>query len=159
MNNVYVALENIRSLYNIGAIFRTCSFFGVTKVLLVGYSGRNFDTRGNVVLHEEIKKSSLGSEKDIEINFVENSNELILYAKKNDLQIVSIEQNEKSTKLCNWKPTDNTILVFGNEVDGVSKEILEASNEIVEIERVGKHNSLNVTTACGIILSFTQREH
>lgn len=153
MPNVYVALENLRSLYNIGAIFRTCSFFGVTKVLLVGYSGRNFDTKGNVILHDEVKKSSLGAEKDLEIVFLETSFDLVEFAKKYNLEIVSVEQDPKSTKLGNWKPSDNSILVFGNEVDGVSKEILDNSEDIVEIERIGTHNSLNVTTACGIILS------
>lgn len=144
-----MALENLRSLYNIGAIFRTCSFFGVKKVLLVGYSGRNFDTRGRPVLHEEIKKSSLGSEDDLEITFVDD---LIKYASDNNLRLVSIEQSPNSVKLQNWKPLPSTIIVFGNEVDGVSSPVLETSEKIVEIEKSGTHNSLNVTTACGIVL-------
>jgi tRNA G18 (ribose-2'-O)-methylase SpoU len=153
MENIYVALENLRSLYNIGAIFRTCSFFGVKKVLLAGYSGRNFDTKGRVVLHEEIKKSSLSSEKDLEIIFTDD---LVKYAADNKLKIISIEQHPDSIALQDWKPESDTILVFGNEVDGVSTQVLEASEEIVEIEKSGTHNSLNVTTSCGIVLFHLQ---
>jgi tRNA G18 (ribose-2'-O)-methylase SpoU len=152
MSNVYVALENVRSLYNIGAIFRTCSFFGIKNIILVGYSGKNFNTRGKIVLHEEIKKSSLGSEKDLKIKFLENSSDLINFVIKNSLKLISIEQNKKSINLRKWEPTENSVLVFGNEVDGISEDILRASDEIIEIKKLGKHNSLNVTTTCGIIL-------
>ena len=157
---IYVALENLRSLYNIGGIFRTCSFFGITRVLLVGYSGRNFDTRGRSVLHEDVKKSSLGSEANLEIVFLEDAGELLKYAKDNGLRVVSMEQNEKSLKLGDWAPQDNSILVFGNEVTGVSDELLLGSDQIVEVERPGVHNSLNVTTTCGIVLhKATQPGH
>lgn len=60
-----IALENIRSLYNVGSVFRTASFFGITKILLVGYSGRKAD--GVNKLHEKVKKTALGAEKDLEI--------------------------------------------------------------------------------------------
>jgi 23S rRNA (guanosine2251-2'-O)-methyltransferase len=153
MGNFYIALENLRSLYNIGAIFRTCSFLGVWDVILVGYSGKMFDLKGRKVLNSYILKTSLGSENDLNIIFLKSSGELISFAKDRNLRLVSIEQSEKSTRLNEWEPGANSILVFGNEVDGVSQEILNASNEIVEISRHGKHGSLNVTTACGIVLN------
>lgn len=155
MRNVYIALENIRSLYNVGAIFRTCSFFGFYNVLLVGYSGKDY--KGiTKVLHEKVKKSSLGSEKDLNIKFIPDSNSLINFAQKNELEIISIEQNEKSISLgtfCNRNyPLENKIFVLGNEVTGVSKKIQHKSQATIEISRHGKHTSLNVTTTCGIVL-------
>lgn len=171
MGNVYIALENIRSLYNVGAIFRTCSFFGFYNVLLVGYSGK--DHKGiTQVLHEKVQKSSLGSEKDLNIRFVTDANALIEFAKKYNLELISIEQDEKSISIdeffhgnkshCNDKKTflNNRIFVFGNEVTGVSLQIIGASKYILEISRHGKHSSLNVTTACGVFLhSIAQSYH
>lgn len=148
-----MALENVRSLHNVGAIFRTCSFFGFYNVVLVGYSGKNVDTLNNPILHEDVSKTALGSEKDLNITMLENCEDLIDMAHKSGLDIVAIEQNAKSTPLSDWKPKNNTILVFGNEVDGVSKDILAAASDIVEISRYGKHGSLNVTTVCGIVLN------
>ncbi len=155
MKNIYVALENIRSLHNIGAIFRTCSFFGITEILLVGYSGRNFDTKGRPVLHEEIKKSSLGTEKDLNIKFLDEPADLIKFSQEQKLKLFAIEQTEKSTVLGNidFKESGSGyILVFGNEVTGVSAEVLEASDQTIEIAKKGSHNSLNVATVCGIVL-------
>ena len=152
MKNVYVAMDNIRSLYNVGSIFRTCSFFGFEKVILVGYSGTKFNFKNEKVLHPKLEKTSLGAENDVESIFIENAEELFHFAKENKLKIISIEQKERSTLLKDWKPEDSTILVFGNELKGVSKEILEISDEVVEIERQGNKHSLNVATAAGIVL-------
>ena len=158
MPKVYVALENIRSLYNIGAIFRTCSFFGVEGIILVGYSGKITLPNGTVVLHEEILKSSLGSEQDLDIVLLESSTNLMEYAHDRKIELVSVEQAPGSIMPKQLKKEigniteKNIIVVFGNEISGVSKDILESSCYILEIPRKGKHNSLNVTTACGIIL-------
>jgi 23S rRNA (guanosine2251-2'-O)-methyltransferase len=161
VQNIYVALENLRSLYNIGAIFRTCSYFGIYKVLLVGYSGKRTNTKGEVILHHEVEKSSLGSEKDLQITMLKDSKELIDYAAANSLKVVAVEQHHESIDLESFVIPNNSVLVFGNEVDGVSPETLKNSNCILEIKRPGKHNSLNVTTACGIILykASILREH
>lgn len=157
MKNIYVALENVRSVYNVGAIFRTCSFFGVYDVILVGYSGKDFNTLNKPVLHEKVTKTALGSEEDLNITFFENSGELIEFARGGGSDVVAVEQNEKSTPLEDWKPKDNSILVFGNEVDGVSEEILAKANGVIEISHHGKHGSLNVTTACGVVLHQLSR--
>jgi 23S rRNA (guanosine2251-2'-O)-methyltransferase len=152
MKNVFIALENIRSLHNIGAIFRTCSFFGIKNVVLVGYSGKTILPNGRVVLHEGVRKSSLGSEKDLNLTFLDSTEELINLAKEKSLKIVCVEQTAKSTGLREWVPQNNIVLILGNEVAGVSNALLKASDMIIEIERKGKHNSLNVATTCGIIL-------
>ena len=152
MENIYIALENIRSLYNVGGIMRACSFFGFNNIILIGYSGPKFNFKGQKVLHPELEKTALGAEDDVNVTFLENNEELFHFAKDNDLKIVSIEQDSKATMLKDWKPGDNSILVFGNEVKGVTKETLDISDEIVEIDRLGNKSSLNVTTANGIVL-------
>lgn len=157
MSNVYVAMDNIRSLYNVGSIFRTCSFLGFEKVILVGYSGTKFNFKNEKVLHPKLEKTSLGAEEDVESTFIENAEELFHFAKDNKLKIISVEQKEGSTLLKDFKHQDNIILVFGNELKGVSKEILEISSEIVEIEQVGNKKSLNVATAAGIVLSHMKK--
>src|SRR3989344_634421 len=148
----YIALENIRSLLNIGAIFRTCSFFGIKDVILVGYTG--IDLNGK--LHPKITKSSLGTENDLDITILKNARKLISFAKNKNLQVISVEQHRDSVDLNSWQPPENYILVFGNEVDGIDKKILANSKQIVQIPKKGKHKSLNVTTTVGIVLNHLE---
>lgn len=148
MKNVYVALENIRSLHNVGAIFRTCSFFGITKILLVGYTAKDINNK----LHTKITRSSLGAEQDLDIKFFETAAELITFANAQNLKVVCVEQTKKSVELKNWIPEDSIILIFGNENDGISSELLDAAHITIEVSRHGKHNSLNVSTCTGIVL-------
>jgi 23S rRNA (guanosine2251-2'-O)-methyltransferase len=152
MDNIYIVLEDVRSLYNIGAIFRTCSFFGFSKVILVGYSGKNTKPNGEVVLHDGISKSSLGSEKDLEIIFMEDAQKLVDFVRQNSLSLMCLEQHPTSTDIKDLKHFENSVLVLGNEVTGVSDTLMSNAQHIVEIKRTGNHNSLNITTACGIAL-------
>lgn len=132
---------------------RTASFFGFNKIILIGYSGTDFNFKGEKVLHPQLEKTSLGAEEHMEeIVFIENAEELYHFSKENNLKIVSIEQHEKSTYLKDYELEDNSILVFGNEVKGVSEEILNMSKDIVEIKQIGKKNSLNVATTVGVVL-------
>jgi len=151
---IYVALENLRSLHNIGAIFRTCSFFGVTEVLLVGYSGKTHSGRGEVVLHSDIQKTALGSEKDLNITFLGSAKDLIAFAKGTNLNLIAVEQHKNSTPLNEFHKINDVVLVFGNEVEGVSELVINSADKVVEVPRKGIHGSLNVTTVCGIILSY-----
>jgi len=147
---VIIALENIRSLYNVGSIFRTASFFGIKKILLVGYSGRKAVDIDE--LHDKVKKTALGAEKDLEIKFLKNSQALIRFSRNNQLKLVAIEQDTQATGLQEWQPEENSILVLGNELRGVSLQVLKAAEEIVEIPRRGQKGSLNVSVAAGIIM-------
>ena len=146
-----LALENIRSLYNVGAILRTASFFGIKNILLVGYSGRKTD--GLDELHEKVKKTALGAEKDLEIKFIKNSQALIKFSRDNQLKLIAIEQDKKSVSLQKWQPKQNSVLVLGNELQGCSLQVLKAADEIVEIPRFGKKGSLNVAVAAGIVIA------
>lgn len=147
---MYLALENIRSLYNVGAIFRTMSFFGLKQVLLVGYSGRK--KAGVDELHEKVKKTALGAEKDLKIKFLANPVQLIKFAQDNKLKLVAIEQDKQAIELKDWQPEKKSVLVLGNEVDGVSQEVLKAAQQIVEIPRLGKKGSLNVEAAAAVVI-------
>ena len=146
-----LALENIRSLWNTGAILRTAEFFGIKEVWLVGYTGREREDWDE--LHHKIGKTALGAEKNLKIKFLRDSIQLIKLANEMNLKLVVIEQDKKSISLQKWQPDKNSVLVFGSETEGVSKEVLGAADEIVEIPRLGKKNSLNVATAAGIILA------
>ena len=148
ITNIILALENIRSLYNIGAIIRSAEFFGINKIILIGYSG--IDKNEPDMIHRKLKKTSLGAMPKVKLEVLQNIEDL----KKYNLPIVAIENNIDEVKnLYKWTPPENLILLFGNEVDGITPEGLSVASEIVEIPRVGTHSSLNVATACGIVIS------
>jgi|SRR3989339_61673 len=157
MNNIseiYIALDNIRSLYNVGAICRLCSFFNVKHLILIGISGQERNQYDNhLILHQKLKKTALGAEKDLEITSCEDIADFLQFVKSKNLTLISIEQHNQSKNILNWKPQPGKYaFVFGHERSGVSKELLNQSAEIVEIPRKGKHDSLNVSTACAIVL-------
>lgn len=149
-HNIIVALENLRSLYNVGAIFRTCEFFGVYKVILIGYSG--VDRNEPDLIHKRLWKTSCGTMEKVEIEHFDTLKAALEKYKPGE--VIAIENNvQNPIKLKDWRPNPNTMILFGNEVDGLSREAISMSDKIVEIPRVGTHSSLNVTTACGIVLN------
>ena len=134
--NTYICLENIRSLYNIGAIFRTCSFYGFYNVILLGYSGKTHDEKGESIMHPEILKTSLGSEKDLNIIMLNNTKDLVDFATKNSLEIISLEQTPKSQDIHLFtEGFENKIVVFGNEATGVTQELINNSKIILELPK------------------------
>lgn len=154
MKNVFIALENVRSLYNVGSVIRTCSFFGLYNLILLGYSGKITLPNGKPVLNEKLRKTSLLSDTSLNIIMLNNSEELIDYARENKLHIVSIEQSDNAKKLTLENLMDNSVYVLGNELDGVSKLVLTNSDRVLEIHRQGIHNSLNVSVAAGILANL-----
>jgi tRNA G18 (ribose-2'-O)-methylase SpoU len=151
-----IALDNIRSLYNVGSILRTCAFYGVRHVILIGYTGIVKEGE-EILIHPKIKKTGMTGIDNIEFKFFEKKSEFIKYCKDNGIEIVSLEQDKTSTPLTNFTPIlDKQVYVLGNEVLGVSQDILEASKYIVEIEPGKKsyYHSLNVTIAAGIFINF-----
>jgi 23S rRNA (guanosine2251-2'-O)-methyltransferase len=153
MEYIYICLDNLRSLFNIGAVMRTCSFFGISDLVLLGYSGKSKNVYGKTELNPRLSKTALSADKDMNLIFLDTTKELLDFAREKKLKVVCFEQNPKSIKLNKWKPQDSTLLVFGNEVTGVSKEILENCCQIVEIDRRGNHNSLNVEVTAGIAIA------
>ncbi len=147
---IHLLLHNIRSTHNVGAILRTADAVGVAKVYFSGYTPAPIDRFGRS--RSDIAKASLGAEKSVEWETVESPIELIKKLKKDKYTILSLEQDSKSIDYREVKLKNNTLLIVGNEVDGVEKDILDLSDEILEIPMFGKKESLNVSVATGIVL-------
>jgi len=140
-----VILENIRSLHNVGAIFRTADGAGWDKVYLTGYTGCPPDRR--------IEKVSLGAEEFLPWEHVDSAEKLCEKLKKEEFKIIALEQSDRSVDIFTTKcEEENIVLILGNEVDGVSEEILNMCDQHLEIPMHGKKTSLNVSVAAGIAL-------
>ena len=150
---ICLLLHNIRSTHNVGSIFRTSDAVAIKKIYISGYTPTPIDRFGRI--RKDIAKVSLGAEKDIEWQYIENIKNLIKDLKKSGFKIVALEQDEKSVDYRKCKKTreyKNILLIVGNEVGGIEKEILDLCDEIVEIPMFGNKESLNVSVATGIIL-------
>lgn len=136
-------LENLRSLHNVGSIFRTADSAGFQKIYLTGYTGCPPDRR--------IEKVSLGAENFIEWEHNPSPVECIKKLKEEGFQILSLEQTSQSVDLFSFTPqNENIALILGNEVEGVEPESLIQSEYALEIPMYGQKGSLNVSVACGI---------
>ncbi len=147
---VYILLHDIRSVHNVGAIFRTADAVGVSKIFLSGYSPTPVDRFNNP--RSDFAKCSLGSEKTVSWERIQSPTALINRLKKEKVEIISIEQNEASVDYKKVRPKGDILVIFGNEVSGVSKSILNKSHIIAELPMRGKKESLNVSVSAGIIL-------
>ncbi len=146
----YLILHNIRSEHNVGSIFRTADAAGVGKIYLSGYTPAPVDRFGRDV--QKISKVSLGAEKSIPWEQRENILDLIKDLKAQDLEIVAVEQDERSVDYKKYKPKKDVAYILGDEVRGVPKEVLDAVDSIVEIPMKGEKESLNVSVTAGIVL-------
>src|SRR3989344_3549065 len=147
---IFLVLHNIRSLHNVGAIFRTAEGLGVKKIYLTGYTPEPHDIFGK--LRKDFAKTALGAEKYIEWEKLRYIAVLIKRLKKDGFQIVAMEQSKKSVNLGKFRPRKSIALILGNEVRGVPKPILQKCDKIIEIPMRGKKESLNVSVAAGIAL-------
>jgi len=146
---VYILLHDLRSVHNVGSIFRTADAAGVTKIYLSGTTPTPLDRFQNK--RKDFIKVSLGAEDSVPWEYVELEDFLKTYKG----QLVAVEQDETSVNYTEAKIEDGACLVFGAEVEGVHKEILKRADLIIEIPQVGKKESLNVSVTAGIIL-FSQ---
>lgn len=146
----YLILENIRSAYNVGAIFRTADATGVTKIFIVGYSPTPTDRFGRV--QPEISKTSLGASETVPWVYYENIAAALESLHSEDVSIVAVEQTKNSVTLKDFVIPDKVCYILGNEVDGVSKEALAAVDTIVELPMLGTKESLNVSVTAGVVL-------
>jgi 23S rRNA (guanosine2251-2'-O)-methyltransferase len=144
-------LENLRSVENTASIFRTAEGLGVSKIILVGTTPGPVDRFGRK--RNDFAKVSLGSEEMIEWSYEKEIKKVIEELKDQNFKIIALEQHPNSKKLApSHKSLVPFALVVGNEVDGISKEMLEAADEIVEIPMKGGKESLNVSVSTGIAL-------
>ena len=145
-------LENIRSAHNVGAMFRTADGAGVSKIFLCGYTPAPVDRFGRV--QPEIKKTSLGASETIAWEQVGASEvgAFLQEQKRTGATIVALEQTAQSIPLKDFTVPENVLYIVGNEVDGVSPEVLAEVDVVVELPMLGQKESLNVSTAAGILM-------
>lgn len=145
-------LCDIRSHYNVGAIFRTCDGAGVNKIFLAGYTPAPTDRFGRVV--SEIHKTALGAEENVAFSKLRNEaiKETISSLKNEGVAIVVVEQAENSIPLKDFKTPEKVLYIFGSETEGVAPEIIDLADEIIELPMLGKKESLNVSVTAGIVL-------
>lgn len=157
MPEIIVIAHNIRSTHNVGAIFRTAEGFGVSKIILSGYTPyprlENGDSRLPHIaekLTKQIHKTALGAEAIVPFEYEE---EPALNTLKNDgYRLVALEQAENSTLINNYSTPEKVALLLGEEVEGITPELLAECDDIIEIPMVGKKESFNVSVATGIAL-------
>jgi len=150
IRDIRILLHDIRSVYNVGAIFRTADAIGVSKIYLSGFSPTPLD-RFNVP-RTDFAKSALGSEKTVSWEGSETPLEIIETLKKEGFQIVCVEQDEASIDYKKVNLGEKVLVIFGNEVEGVSKEMLSKADTIAEIPMNGLKESLNISVSAGIVL-------
>ena len=141
-----IVLDNIRSLNNIGSVFRTSDAFLIEKIYLCGITA--------TPPHNDIRKTALGSTETVDWEYAENTMEVITQLQTKGVIIASIEQVENATMLNDFKPNKEKkyALVFGNEVKGISQEVVDASNAVIEIPQFGTKHSLNISVSCGVVV-------
>lgn len=149
-NMKYLILDNIRSAYNVGSIFRTADAAGVVKIFLTGYTPAPIDRFGRD--QAEIQKTSLGASKTVPWEKRESAEGVIEDLQEEGVSVVAVELSNQSISLCSFFPPEDVAYVLGNEVDGVSDSLLEKVDVVVEIPMLGNKESLNVSVAAGIIM-------
>jgi tRNA G18 (ribose-2'-O)-methylase SpoU len=146
----YIILEDIRSAYNVGAIFRTADAAGVAKVFLVGYTPAPIDRFGRA--QPEILKTSLGASGTMSWEQVATTKEIIERLQGDGVIVAAVELALGSVSLKDFKEPEHVAYIVGNEVDGVSDEALGLADVIVELPMLGQKESLNVSVTAGIVL-------
>lgn len=143
---IVVVLDNIRSLNNIGSVFRTSDAFLIEKIILCGITAKP--------PHKDIHKTALGATDSVSWEYIKVTSDAVNTLKKDGYIIISIEQTEKAVMLQDFKIDKNKkyAVIFGNEVKGVQQEVVNKSDYAVEIPQIGTKHSLNISVSAGIVL-------
>ena len=143
---IVVILDNVRSLNNIGSIFRTADAFLIEKIYLCGITA--------TPPHKDIQKTALGATDTVEWEYFEDAVSLVENLKSENLKVFSVEQAENATFLDAFQPQEDLkyALVFGNEVKGVQQKVVSASDGVLEIPQLGSKHSLNISVSAGVVL-------
>ncbi|MBQ4803174.1 RNA methyltransferase [Aquimarina sp. MMG015] len=141
-----IILDNIRSLNNIGSVFRTADAFLVKKIYLCGITA--------TPPHKDIQKTALGATETVDWEHIEDTMDLVIKLQSENIKILSIEQAENATMLHDFKPEPNQTyaVIFGNEVKGVQQEVVSASDSVIEIPQYGSKHSLNISVSTGVVV-------
>lgn len=147
---IVLILHNIRSVINVGAIFRTADAAGVSKIYITGYTPTPLDRFGNK--RRDFHKTALGAEEFIEWEHTKTIGPVLKKLKKEGVELIALEQSRKSVDYKKMKVKKPTAIIVGNEVRGLSKSILDKVDVVAEIPQRGKKESLNVSVSLGIFL-------
>ena len=144
-SDTVILLHNIRSMHNVGSVFRTCDAFGIHELLLSGFTP--------CPPRPEISKSALGADKNVKWKYFDTTKKLINYLSEQDYLIIGIEQTNESKNIETIEPTSKKMcFVFGNEVTGISDDLLPHLSQCYEIPQFGNKHSLNVSVSAGIVI-------
>jgi tRNA G18 (ribose-2'-O)-methylase SpoU len=145
-SNIVVVLDDIRSMHNVGSVFRSCDAFLVEELILCGYTPQP--------PHRDIQKSALGATETVAWQHFTNTVDAINMLKEKGYKIIGIEQVHNAIMLNEFNKIENEkyALVFGNEVQGVNEEVLKMCDAIIEIPQTGSKHSLNISVSAGIVL-------
>ncbi len=143
---VCVVLDNVRSMLNIGSVFRTSDAFRLEHLYLCGITAKP--------PHRDITKSAIGAEQSVDWTHHSDTVTVVNYLKSKGYVILSVEQTENSIPLdaFDFMPSTKYAIILGNEVDGVSQEAIDMSDNIIEIPQLGTKHSLNISVCAGVIL-------
>lgn len=148
---VCILLDNIRSLHNVGSAFRTADAFLIEKIFLTGITG--------IPPHREIEKTALGATTSVDWEYFEKPETAAAQLKQKGYTIIAVEQTTASIPLQQFNPTqkEKLCLVFGNEINGVSNEVIALSDMALEIPQSGTKHSLNISVCLGIVVWTVSR--
>lgn len=142
---ITVILDNIRSLNNIGSVFRTSDAFLIEKIYLCGYTAKP--------PHRDIQKTALGATESVTWGYEEDISRVVNLLQKNNTKVYAIEQTENAIMLDDFMVEESKIaVIFGNEVQGVQQEVINQCDGVIEIPQLGTKHSLNISVSCGIVL-------
>ena len=143
---ITLVLDNIRSLNNIGSVFRTADAFLIKKIYLCGITA--------TPPHKDIRKTALGATESVEWEYRESTLDLIVELKLKEYLTYAVEQAENASMLNDFKTevSKNHVFVFGNEVKGVSQEVVDSCDGVIEIPQFGTKHSLNISVSVGVVV-------
>jgi len=142
---IIVVLDNIRSLNNVGAVFRTADAYRIEKIYLCGITAQP--------PHKDIRKTALGATETVAWEYRESTVEVVQELNELGVHTCAIEQAERSVTLHSFKPTAHKIaVVMGNEVKGVQQEVVDQCTHVIELQQYGTKHSLNIAVCTGIVL-------
>ena len=143
---IIIVLDNVRSLNNVGSVFRTADAFLIEAVYLCGITG--------TPPHKEIQKTALGATESISWKYFKETLDAVDELKRENYLVFAIEQAESAIMLNNFMPSrrQKIAIIFGNEVKGVQQEVIDASTDVIEIPQVGTKHSLNIAVSVGVVM-------
>ena len=141
-----VILDNVRSLNNIGSVFRTSDAFRISHIYLCGITA--------TPPHKDIQKTALGSTDAVDWSYAKDTFEVVKNLQKQNVKVMAIEQAENAQMLHDFTPQKNTTyaVVFGHEVKGVAQQVVNQCDGVIEIPQFGTKHSLNIAVSCGVVL-------